>query len=72
MNLFVIAVLVLIFIFLGSAVIGLLKGGKAGSDRMFKALRMRIILSVLIFAFLLLAGALGWIEPNGFNLLPNQ
>ena len=30
MNLFVIAVLVLIFIFLGSAVIGLLKGGKAG------------------------------------------
>ena len=65
MNLFVIAVLVLIFIFLGSAVIGLLKGGKAGSDRMFKALRMRIILSVLLFAFLLLAGALGWIEPNG-------
>ena len=59
MNLFVIAVLVLIFIFLGSAVIGLLKGGKAGSDRMFKALRMRIILSVLLFAFLLLAGALG-------------
>jgi len=28
MNLFVIAVLVLIFIFLGSAVIGLLKGAK--------------------------------------------
>ena len=72
MNLFVIAVLVLIFLFLGSAVIGLLRGGKAGSDRMFKALRMRIILSVLLFAFLLLAGALGWIEPTGFNLLPTQ
>ena len=70
MNLFVIAILALIFVFLGSAVIGLLRGGKAGSDRMFKALRMRIILSVLLFAFLLLAGFLGWIEPNGFNLLP--
>jgi len=33
---------------------------------------MRIILSVLLFAFLLLAGFLGWIEPNGFNLLPTQ
>ena len=72
MNLFVIAILALIFVFLGSAVIGLLRGGKAGSDRMFKALRMRIILSVLLFAFLLLAGLLGWIEPNGFNLLPTQ
>ena len=72
MNLFVIAILALIFVFLGSAVIGLLRGGMVGSDRMFKALRMRIILSVLLFAFLLLAGFLGWIEPNGFNLLPTQ
>ena len=72
MSLFVIAILALIFVFLGSAVIGRLRGGKAGSDRMFKALRMRIILSVLLFAFLLLAGLLGWIEPNGFNLLPTQ
>ena len=39
MNLFVIAILALIFVFLGSAVIGLLRGGKAGSDRMFKALK---------------------------------
>ena len=37
MSLFVIAILALIFVFLGSAVIGLLRGGKAGSDRMFKA-----------------------------------
>ncbi|MDC3315231.1 DUF2909 domain-containing protein [Candidatus Thioglobus sp.] len=72
MNLFVIAILGLIFVFLGSAVIGLLRGGKAGSDRMFKALRMRIILSVLLFAFLLFAGSVGWIEPNSFNLLPTQ
>ena len=72
MSLFVIVILALIFVFLGSAVIGLLRVGKAGSDRMFKALRMRIILSVLLFVFLLLAGLLGWIEPNGFNLLPTQ
>lgn len=72
MNLFVIVILGLIFVFLGSAVIGLLRGGKAGSDRMFKALRMRIILSVLLFAFLLFAGYVGWIEPNSFNLLPIQ
>ena len=49
-----------------------LRGGKAGSDRMFKALRMRIILSVLLFAFLLFAGFVGWIKPNNFNLLPTQ
>ena len=72
MSLFVIVILALIFGFLGSAVIGLLRGGKEGSDRMFKALRMRIILSVLLFAFLLFAGYVGWIEPNGFNLLPTQ
>ena len=72
MDYFVIAIIVLIFFFLGAAVIGLLKGGREGSDKMFKALRMRIILSVLLFAFLLLAGLLGWIEPNGFNLLPTQ
>ena len=72
MNLFVIAILVLIFFFLGTAVIGLLKGGKTGSDKMFKALRARIILSVFLFIFLLIAGQLGWIEPNNFNLLPTQ
>jgi len=72
MSLFVIAILVVIFFFLGSAVIGLLKGGKTGSDKMFKALRARIILSVFLFIFLLIAGQLGWIEPNNFNLLPTQ
>ena len=72
MDYFVIAVIVLIFFFLGAAVIGLLKGGKEGSDKMFKALRMRIILSVFLFIFLLFANYIGWIEPNNFNLLPTQ
>ena len=72
MDYFVIAVIVLILFFLGAAVIGLLKGGKEGSDKMFKALRMRIILSVFLFIFLLFANYIGWIEPNNFNLLPTQ
>tara|TARA_B110000977_G_C10904777_1_gene426790 strand:- start:546 stop:764 length:219 start_codon:yes stop_codon:yes gene_type:complete len=72
MNYFVIAILVLIFFFLGSAVVGLLRGGKEGSDKMFKALRMRIILSVFLFIFLLFSSFIGWIEPNNFYLLPTQ
>ncbi|MDA9058086.1 DUF2909 domain-containing protein, partial [Candidatus Thioglobus sp.] len=61
MDYFVIAIIVLIFFFLGAAVIGLLKGGREGSDKMFKALRMRIILSVFLFVFLLFANYIGWI-----------
>ncbi len=72
MDYFVIAIIILIFFFLGAAVIGLLKGGREGSDKMFKALRMRIILSVFLFIFLLFANYIGWIEPNNFNLLPTQ
>ena len=72
MDYFVIAIIVLMFFFLGAAVIGLLKGGREGSDKMFKALRMRIILSVFLFVFLLFANYIGWIEPNNFNLLPTQ
>ncbi len=72
MDYFVIAIIVLIFFFLGAAVIGLLKGGREGSDKMFKALRMSIILSVFLFVFLLFANYIGWIEPNNFNLLPTQ
>ena len=72
MDYFVIAIIVLIFFFLGAAIIGLLKGGREGSDKMFKALRMRIILSVFLFIFLLFANYIGWIEPNNFNLLPTQ
>ena len=72
MDYFVIAIIVLIFFFLAAAVIGLLKGGREGSDKMFKALRMRIILSVFLFIFLLFASYIGWIETNNFNLLPTQ
>ena len=70
MNLIVLALVLVIFFSLGSALIGLLRGGKEGSDKMFKALRMRISLSVFLFILLMFASFMGWIEPN--NILPTQ
>jgi hypothetical protein len=35
------------------------------SNRMVTALTIRIVLSVLLFAFLILAWAVGWIQPHG-------
>jgi hypothetical protein len=64
MNFFVIVVIVLIFLSLGSALVGMLKGGKEGSDKMFKSLRTRTALSVFLFIALMFAGYMGWIEPN--------
>jgi len=70
MNLIVLALVLVIFFSLGSALIGLLRGGKQGSDKMFNALRMRISLSVFLFILLMFASFMGWIEPN--NILPTQ
>ena len=70
MDFIVIAIIFVIFIDLGSALIGMLKGGKEGSDKMFKALRARISLSVFLFIFLMFASYMGWIEPN--SILPTQ
>ena len=60
-----------IIICLGSAFIGLLRGGSKGSDQLFKSLAIRVGLSVFLFLLLLLAGALGWVEPN-YTALPTQ
>ena len=70
MNAIVLVLILVIFFSLGSALIGLLRGGKEGSDKMFKALRMRISLSVFLFILLMFASFMGWIEPN--NILPTQ
>lgn len=64
-NYIVIATIIVIFITLGSAFVGMLKGDKKGSDKFFKSLKLRIILSILLFIFLIFAGILGWVEPNG-------
>ena len=70
MNFIVLVLVLVIFFSLGSALIGLLRGGKQGSDKMFKALRMRISLSVFLFILLMFASFMGWIESN--NILPTQ
>ena len=70
MNFIVLVLILVIFFSLGSALIGLLRGGKEGSDKMFKALRMRISLSVFLFILLMFASFMGWIESN--NILPTQ
>ncbi len=70
MDFVVIAIIIVIFFSLGSAVIGMLRGGREGSDKMFKALRVRVSLSVFLFLLLMFASFMGWIEPN--NILPTQ
>lgn len=62
----VIIILLFIFIFfsLGSALYFLVRGAKGDSDRIVKALTWRIGLSMVLFIFLLIAFAMGWITPN--------
>ena len=67
---FVIVIIVLIFFSLGSAAIGMVRGGQKGSDKMFNSLRFRTALSVFLFVALMFASYMGWIEPN--NILPKQ
>ena len=71
MSYLVIAVLVVILFSLGSAVLGMVKGGKEGSDKMFKSLKWRISLSVFLFALLMFSSYMGWVEPNT-TMLPTQ
>jgi hypothetical protein len=71
MSYIVIAIIIVILFSLGSAVIGMVKGGKEGSDKMFKSLRIRIGLSVFLFLLLMFSSFMGWIEPNT-TMLPTQ
>ncbi len=70
MNIIVIAIIIVILFSLGSALVGMIRGGEKGSDKMFKSLRLRISLSVFLFTLLMFASFIGWIEPN--NILPTQ
>jgi len=62
----VVAVIIIIAILvaLGFGLVGMVRGGKAGSDRMFKSLVTRVSLSVLLFVLVMFAGYMGWITPN--------
>jgi len=57
-------IIIAILIALGVGLIGMVRGGKAGSDKMFKSLVVRVSLSVLLFVLVMFAGYMGWITPN--------
>ncbi|MBN1378145.1 MAG: twin transmembrane helix small protein [Gammaproteobacteria bacterium] len=63
-KLFIIAILLLIFASMGSALVFMLRD-KGRSRRTVKALSWRIGLSVLAFLLLWIAYAAGWIQPHG-------
>ena len=60
----VIGLFIVILLCLGFAVAAFRRGD---SDAMLKALTLRVSLSVLLFALLLLAWQVGWIAPHGFG-----
>lgn len=67
MKLFVALVFLAILFALGSALLQLLKPQKQDSKAMAKSLTWRIGLSIALFAFLLLAYQLGWIQPHALQ-----
>jgi len=60
----VIVILLLIVISLGKALFHLSSSKPGDSGKMVKALGIRVGLSVLLFALLLIAHSQGWIEPQ--------
>ncbi|MEO1944538.1 MAG: twin transmembrane helix small protein [PS1 clade bacterium] len=69
MNFLVIVLIIAILFALATGLIGLLKGGEKGSDKLFKSLVTRVGLSVSLFVLLMFAGYMGWIEPNSITAL---
>ena len=59
----IIFILLAIFFALGSGLYYLVKGGDAG-NKTVKALTSRIILTLVLLVFLLLAAHFGWIKPH--------
>jgi hypothetical protein len=60
----IVLIIIAILVALGFGLIGMVRGGKEGSDKMFKSLVTRVSLSVLLFILVLFSGYMGWIEPN--------
>jgi cytochrome bd-type quinol oxidase subunit 2 len=63
-RLLILACLLAIVLSLGSALVHLVRN-KGDSQKMARALTIRVGLSVLLFLLLLLAWSLGWIQPKG-------
>ncbi len=64
MEILIVIVIIAILVALGFGVIGMVKGGQQGSDKMFKSLVTRVTLSIVLFLFVIFAGYMGWIQPN--------
>ncbi len=62
-KIFILSLLFVVLISLGSALVAMAKGDK--SDKMVKALTWRIGLSAAIFILLLIGQAMGLITPHG-------
>lgn len=68
MKALIVAVLVAIVVVLGSAGVAMLRRpqeGKPHDKRMARALALRVLLSIALFVFILLAWQFGWIQPSG-------
>lgn len=78
MKVLIVLALLAIVVALGSAGLFMLRGGRAndtagneetGRDkRMARALALRVGISIALFLLILLAYALGWIQPSGVPL----
>ena len=60
----IVIIIIAILVALGFGLIGMVKGGKQGSDKMFKSLVTRVTLSVFLFLLVMFSGYMGWIKPN--------
>lgn len=67
-KLFIVVVLLVILFSLGSALFHMARG-KGDPQRVVRALTWRIALSVALFALIVLAYFMGWIEPNQVDFL---
>jgi Protein of unknown function (DUF2909) len=63
-RLLILAGLLAIVLSLGSALVHLVRN-KGDSQKMARALTIRVGLSILLFVLLLVAWRLGWIQPHG-------
>ncbi len=71
MKIVVLLALVAIVVALALAGRAMLQDGRDGqpkSNRMVRALALRVGLSVALFAFILIAYKMGWIQPTGVPL----
>jgi hypothetical protein len=66
MKILVAIAFILIIASLGSALVFLMKD-QGKSNRTVKALAFRVGFSIALFAFILIANQLGWIQPTGIR-----